>query len=220
MRELLLKWYPNRKDINSHPIRIETNYKPLQKMRKMKNEAVSELGESKKKLSTQKKSELENDIKSFLRKFKLGMEWAPTLNLLLITGFYSPPGMNFAMSIDDGPTNEKRIRLELNPDTSIDDIKMHWSPIRKFQKEIYPNFRKFNLTEKKFKNMGIATKDLEIRSQKESASFDEVEYKVYRSNDLDWAGILWPDEEDISTKADVKRRNNLRQIRRRWRQSS
>lgn len=219
LRELLLKWYPYRKDINSRPIREEFGDKEtFQIAKERKNEAVLELDKSKERLSKQQKSELENDVKTFLRRFKLGMEWRPSIELLLITGFFSPPSMNFGWTIDDGPSNEKRVHLILNPDTSIEDIKMHWSLIRKFQKELWPNFKKTNLTEKKLRNMGIATKDLELRSRKELAQFDPdtLEYKRYKASDSDWVGLLWPDEEDISEEADRKRKANLRQIRRRF----
>lgn len=127
--------------------------------------------------------------------------------------------MNFGISIDDGPMNEKRLRLELNPDTSIDDIKMHWRLIRELQKELFPNFKKVNLTEKKTKNMGIAVKDLESRSRGGLTKFDSEKFRKYKAYDLDLAGSLWPDEKDISIEVDLKRRNNLRQIRRRFKQN-
>lgn len=223
IRELLIKWRPNIENIQKGEfIRDEIDYKTVQKMEEMKFAAARQLEALEKDLSSQKRQELTEDVNNFLRSFNLGQEWHYPTKLLLVTGFFRPPSMNFGISADDGPKDCQRLRLELNPDTSIEDIKMHWSFIRNCQKGLCQKFKKINLSDKKFENMGIALKDLELSSRREFSQLDpeKVSFSRYKAYDLDLAGNLWQDEEDTSEEADRKRRNKLRQIRRRFKQEA
>lgn len=96
LRELLLKWRPNIESIShGELIREEMDYKTLQKMKEMKDEAAQKTEAFEENLSAQKKQELTDDIDNFRRRFGMGREWFLRIKLLLITGFWSPPKYEF-----------------------------------------------------------------------------------------------------------------------------
>lgn len=164
--------------------------------------------------SPKERAEFMGEIKKILSRADLGEEWWLTIAVTILQGWFFPPMDNFYMrGVGDAPT-KKRIMLELNPDTSIEDIKEAWARIKGEQKKLGPNFRKINLTTNSFAKLGVYIKDLEERFLK-STRKNEVESEDYTATDMDRVGAIWPNEKDISEKADRKRAVKLRQIRRR-----
>jgi len=153
------------------------------------------------------------DINDFLKKYDFGYEWFTSIINYVVSLWLFPPLYNL-----DIENSDKRVLITLNPDTSLDDIRAAWPKIKKKQKELWPNFKKINLTQKSFKNLNIAIRDLEERytKPKEETSYSGEGEEKYKLTDLDIAGKIWEEEKDITAKTDKKRKQNLRQIRRRY----
>jgi hypothetical protein len=150
------------------------------------------------------------DIEFFLEKYDLGHEWLIPIMDQVISMWQFPPIHNLHIQ-----KSNKRVSLVLNPDTSLSDIKEVWEEIKKEQKKLWPNFKKINFSNKLYPNLFIAIEDRDIKETKDE-NFDESEQKNYKNKDLDSVGKLWENEEDMSQETDIKRMENLRQIRKRF----
>lgn len=82
-------------------------------------------------------------IDRFLAETAFGDEWVGPLFTYVTTGIICPPYQNFHLK-----RKGNRIQLTLNPDTSIDDIKNEWPKISVAISQVWPNFKKTNLTRK------------------------------------------------------------------------
>jgi hypothetical protein len=163
--------------------------------------------------SAKERDEFMGEIREILTHADLGEEWWLTIAVTVLQGWFFPPMDNFYMR-SAGDIPKKRVVLELNPDTSIEDIKEAWATIKNRQKKLWPNFRRINLTTKSFTNLAVYMKDLEERFLK-STRKDTVELEDYTTTDIDRVGAIWPNAKDVSEKADRKRATKLRQIRHR-----
>jgi hypothetical protein len=85
-------------------------------------------------------------IDRFISETEFGDEWIGSLFTYVTTGIICPPYQNFHLK-----RKGNRIELILNPDTTIDDIKNEWPKISQAISQVWPNFKKTNLT-KKFNN--------------------------------------------------------------------
>jgi len=144
------------------------------------------------------RSEFFHDVLGLAQGSGLGNEWLSTLVSLIIDHWFFPPIHNLNIKPDEG---KKRVVLELNPDTSIDDIMVAWEEIQHYQKKLYPGFKKVNFTKKSFKHLNIHKKSLVAKTKKNS--------------DMYIVADIWADAEDNKPETDKKRRSNLRQIRHR-----
>lgn len=156
--------------------------------------------------SSDLRSDFFQDIRKLAHDSGLGDEWLSTLVSVVIDHWLFPPIYNLHIQADE---KKKRVVLELNPDTSLDDIKVALAEIQYLQRKLSPDFKKHNFTDNSFRNLGILKKDLLIRT-----TDDDVEL-----NDLDIAGRIWSNEEDINEKTDKKRVYRLRQTRHRLKKS-
>lgn len=164
-----------------------------------------------KKLGKQEDAFLD-DIILFLEKNDMGKEWSMTIADLVVSGWFSPPNQNFFFY--KRKEGRKTVILELNPDTSLEDIRKAWSRIESAQKELRPNHKKQNVTEKMYDNLRIAISDA-IERAREPLLDDVADNKKYKVTDNDLAAMLWSDPEDDSEAADLRRAANLRKIRQR-----
>lgn len=165
---------------------------------------------------------LVNDINKLVYDFDLGTHWIlPYLHFFLSEKELPIPHHSFLVSGTEGDSiKEKRIRLEIGPHTTLDDLKDIWPQIEKLKKKVWPKVKSEKISLKTLENYLIWAQDLNLRySQKavDQKIYDNATevYQKEISKDEDIAGLIWPDEEDISLKADKKRTNKLRQIRKR-----
>ena len=148
-----------------------------------------------------------NDVTSFLEANDLGKEWRGTIANFIVSGLLNVPNMN--LFIETRKSGRKGVIIELNPDTSLADIQKVWPKIEEVQRTLRPNFKKENVTKKKHTNLQIAIRDVRERFSQSSTT------DPYKLTDKDLVARLWMDEADDSESADMKRKANLRQIRRR-----
>ena len=161
-------------------------------------------------LPIDKAKECTVDIFWFLYQFDLGKEWFNSTLTLILKNWFFPADFNLFVTKTDKEIESQRVVLELNPDTSLEDIEFAWKYIQGKQKELWPGFKRTNYSKKTAENLNIALADLRLRT---------VNGK--KINDLDMVAKIWPTAEDDSTifeslKDDQKKKNNLRQIRRRY----
>ncbi len=166
-----------------------------------------------KKMTQEKKDFTEDyltDIRKLLLAYDLGDEWVKTIYFVMGVGELVPPQLNFNLITKGDNKQKMRVVLELNPDTSLEDIEAAWPQIKKEQRELWPNFKHFNLTRKTKEHL-----ELYLQDTKEKSSESEVE----SATDLDIVSRIWKDDELTisSAKLDKKRRAKLRQNRHRTR---
>ncbi len=215
LRSLLLKWNPEYRAKKS--LGHFARYQKYADLKKKNAEAYKIRMLFIEKLSEEKRVvEFMGDIENFLQRFDLGKEWVNSIADFIICGWFHPPTFNLYISEDDQSKNKQRVVLTLNPDTSLKDVKEAWRTIKAAQKKLHPLFKKTNLTKKSFTNLDIAWEDVKTRFLKDANEFNEVESIEYRRRDIDIVGQIWNSEEDMSTKADQRRKANLRKIRQRF----
>lgn len=194
-------------------------YKDYKDVNKKRSIAVSQRIKFLKSLKEKGKFEkFCDDIYDFLKKYSLSLEWSDPIIDLVVSAWFFPPFRNLDISSARRVIGQKKIFLILNPDTSLKDVENAWPEIKNKQKELWPNFKKTNITKKSFKNLDIAIEDIEKRlfGTEEEETYDDSGYHKYRLTDLDLAGLFWENEKDDSEEADKKRAANLRQIRKRF----
>ena len=214
------KWNPSYK--NQERIVFCWEYRDYKEVRKRNKIAYDRRVKFINSLVDGKVSEFRNDILAFLGKFNFGKEWLNTIADFILSMWLYPPMFNLHTDENNGAKGKKRVLLELNPDTSIDDIKEAWREISQQQKELYPSFKKRYVTSKSFENLNIAIKDKKDRVIGTRKVFDPalVQWQEYKTKDTDIAGGIWSDEEDISENADRRRAANLRKIRQRFKEKT
>lgn len=158
----------------------------------------------------QKRTTFLKEIDSLLEMTSLGKEWRLSLITAILQSWFFPPIYN--LNIEE---TQKRVLLELNPDTSVDDIKAAWEEIARRKKQLWPNFKKMNLTKKTFLNFSVAVRDFIERVNPETKLDAVTRQPLKKDTDITRVGTLWPNEEDISEETDIRRVQRLRQIRHR-----
>jgi len=142
----------------------------------------------------------------------MGREWSMTIADFVVSGWLFHPNQNlYFYKKEDG---RKTVVLELNPDTSLADIKKVWPRIESAQKELRPKYKKQNVTVKMYDNLHIAISDVVERAR--GPLLDDVSARKYKTKDSDLVARLWNDPEDDSESADLRRKANLRKIRQRF----
>ena len=131
---------------------------------------------------------------------KLGKEWTKPLLDFVINGLFIPPFQNLSMSFNK---EAQEITLGLNSTTTIEDVREAWDLVSIFQKKVFGSPRRTYITRNKIKDFGLFAKLIESKQKNRGQTY------------LDMAGKLFPEEEDISSKADLKRAAKLRQIKKR-----
>lgn len=167
------------------------------------------------KLEPRKQEILGNKIGKILIKYNLWFNWMPTILHLIILDSEIIPCYNLGVSVKDN-----RILLELNPNTSLNEIKEAWSKIE-ILKKIYPQQWKKRLyyNKKKLNNMEIVKKDWVIRMDEPFGEISEYMSEFYRLNDLDRIGKIFVDNENemSNISLDKKRVDKVRVLRHRSR---
>ncbi len=172
-------------------------------------------------LSAQKAIALSNDIDEFLDKNDLGQEWFNTITDFIISWWFSPPIYNLYIKAEKNKKEKRRLVLTLNPDTSVDDIAEAWFWIKKQQKKLWPNFKRQNFSKASMNNLSIALKDIEIRATKGivyDTRGEDGKIQDDSAIDLDRVGQIWESATNDDEARDRKRVNELRTIRKRFRE--
>jgi hypothetical protein len=123
-------------------------------------------------LDDETKKKIQGDILKIMMQAKLGREWLNPLTTFVILGIMLPPIHSF--SIEKEPisilekasdlTRQYRVKIVLDPDATIDEIRAAWPEIQRFSKEGWPNVKKVNLS----KNFNTHLKEyLTMLSKKE-----------------------------------------------------
>jgi hypothetical protein len=212
LKLLMDKWNPSFKN-EKLPV-FCWSYKDYKEVRKRNKIAYNRRVNFINSLPEGRISEFQKDIFVFLDKFNFGKEWLNAIADFILSMWLYPPMFN--LNTDDRAPEEKRLLLELNPDTSLDDIKEAWREINKQQKTLDPAFKKRYFTDKSFENLDVALMDKKERTRGVNETFNaEGERQMYEINDMDIAGAIWADAKDDSLVADRRRAANLRQIRHR-----
>lgn len=168
-------------------------------------------------LSLELQSSFFKDVCQLARDSDLGDEWLPSLVSAIIDHWFFPPIHNLHIQADE---EKKRVVLELNPDTSLDDIKLALAEIQYLQKKLNPKFKKSNFTDKSFKKLTLHKKDRLFRAKKHHLSSNEdIRIMDSRTKDADIVADIWANAEDEKPDTDRKRISNLRQIRSRMKRA-
>lgn len=155
------------------------------------------------KVGEQKIVEIMRKIQKILEDNNLGREWGVTILDYLISGWLCPPMYNLYFS-EKCEIGKKSIVLELNQDTSLDDLKEAWPAIRKIQRQAWPKYRKINTpSNKALETLCIYRKSIELKYKKRKRG-----EKLIR--------LLFPEREwmpSVEGKLkDKRRQNRLKQI--------
>lgn len=140
-RDLLVKHSPLKYTKKRKSPRVVTfsGYEPFSN--KIKYDKLSL--EKWKKMDGSKRFEILTDINNFIERHILGKEWFQTILTVFLMGYLCPPSQN--LYITKSP-DKKRVIIELNPDTSIEDISSEYKLIEKNQKEVSRGHRKIKGT--------------------------------------------------------------------------
>jgi len=156
------------------------------------------------------------DIDNFLEKMELGQEWRMAITTVVLECYFFPPFYNF--NIKKKKTPKKSLILELSAYTSLDDIKDVWKDIQLEQKELWPNYQKWNFTKKSMTHLNLFVKDMLMNGNLNKINdADTGTKKEDRLTDIDRVGRLYDDwGKLVPREVDEKRVANLRQVRRRF----
>jgi len=156
-----------------------------------------------------------NDIDDFLEKMELGSEWRLTIMTVVLECYFFPPFYNFNII---KKKTKKSLILELSGYTTLDDIKDAWKDIQQHQKELWPNYRKWNFTKKSMAHLNLFVKDMLMKGSPNKINDDDTGTKKEdRLTDIDKVGRLYDDwGKLVPREVDEKRVANLRQVRRRF----
>lgn len=169
-----------------------------------------------KNLTEERKQELFNKVATIIIDNKLGKEWTYSLVDFVISGFFMPPIHNLRIVPDK---NKKKLSIELNPTTSLRDIKEAWTSIENTKVKLFGETQKKILTNKHIENFILYTKHKTLKESKKKL-LDAISKKEYIARDIDVIGQLFPNEPDYSEKVDKKRMNRIRKIKSRLEKSS
>jgi hypothetical protein len=164
--------------------------------------------------SKAKIAEFNADIEKLRLDLNLGAEWRTPIIAVIVSRYFFPPLYNLNITSDKNADGKRRVVLELNPDTSLDDLKSAWPKIRAAQKRGWPSFPKVNYTGKLFENLKLFKKGL-AKGHERFETLNDAKRKGGRKTDREIVTEIWEDEEDISRGADLKRMARLRQNRHR-----
>jgi hypothetical protein len=159
--------------------------------------------ETVRKISKKDRVALFYDLIDLLKISEFGYEWIPTLITLIIDRWFFPPRYNLHIRSDERIMGKGRVVLELNPDTSIEDVEAAWPAIEKKQKELWPNHKKTNLHKKAIENLSLWEKRMLMSLDNPGLS------------DMEAVVSLWGEDTDAPVKTDKARRARLRQIKHR-----
>ena len=220
LKLLIDKWNPTYR--NQQSLGYCWSYKEYKEVRKRNKIAYDRRVNFINSLNGETFLEFEDDIYKFLEKYDLGKEWINTITDFILCLWLYPPPFNLHSDADKRAGGHQRVILELNPDTSPDDLAEAWGYIKKQQKELYPLFKRKYFTKKSFTNLDIAIMDIRehLRAVEEEINPNTGKLRKYKRKDTDIVGKIWESEEDVSESTDQRRAGNLRQIRRRFKQKT
>lgn len=164
------------------------------------------------------------EVVKLLKDFDLGFHWFyPCLYFFLSEKKLPIPNHTFLVNDNQEECiKNKRITIELGPHTTREDIIDNWPQISKLQKVVWPNVKQQKISKKTIENYFIWAHDMVLKNKKadEKASMAKTEFvKKEKLIDSEIIISIWdelfPHEKDISARADKKRVQRLRQIRKR-----
>lgn len=163
-----------------------------------------------KNLSTEKQRKFFTGVERIRIRNKLGKEWTYCLMDIVISHFFIPPIYNLHVEANK---EKKKVSIELNPDTSLADIKEAWHSIKKAKKQVFGKITRKKVTNKWLENFVLFAKQLELKRSKKTVRDEELsaDYKI--TTDLALVAELFEDAENISPETDKKRVTRIRQIR-------
>lgn len=155
---------------------------------------------------------LEKDIKKLVNEFNLGNQFIKPLLDFLISGWWENPKTMFNLYTINN-TEERKMVVEINVNTTLNDIKESWGLIEKHKKELWPDKKTKRISKKTIENFALYFIAKSLKGKQKG---------IYKDTDLvtkiwDYDPDVDPDIGSLSSlgKEDKKRSQNLRQIRRR-----
>ncbi|MFA6184499.1 MAG: hypothetical protein WC682_05405 [Parcubacteria group bacterium] len=165
---------------------------------------------------------LTKDIIKLIYDFDLGINWFfPYFKFFLSEKELPIPNQSFLITSNEADcVKDKRIKLEICPYTTLEDIKNSWPEIKKLQKKVWPKAKQQKISKKTIENFLIWANDKGLKFNTTPTSktmYDPVKGKdeIIKATDRNIVCKIWENEKDISLKTEKKRINNLRQIRKR-----
>lgn len=155
--------------------------------------------------SKEKRDDLTLSIEKILNDNELGEEWFISIANIIISGWLYPPTYNLFVKSN---SKNKKISIELNKTTTLEDIKEAWNDyINKEKIKIFGKNKQTYFGKKTGQKLLIAFKDIKERHFNKEA-LDSVEWKKYKLTDFDRA-------ETILGNSNERKVNFLRQNRKR-----
>lgn len=163
-----------------------------------------------KNLSTEKQRKFFTGVERIRIRNKLGKEWTYCLMDIVISHFFIPPIYNLHIEANK---EKKKVSIEINPDTSLADIKEAWHSIKKAKKKVFGKIARKKVTNKWLENFVLFAKQLELKRSKKTVRDEELSADHKITTDLALVAELFEDAENISPETDKKRAARIRQIR-------
>jgi|GEM_PF-4777949 len=160
-------------------------------------------------------AEFMKEVNELIKEFDLGVHWAGSLFLHLITGNrIILPDFTFQVSSLESSKKEKVITVELSPYTTLEDIKDSWATFEKVKKLVWPKIRPKKITKKTVDNLIIEQMDYFKTNDRTRKSYDPDADKdiFYQVKDDEIAEEI-QDDISISKKGRLNFIKNLRKIR-------
>lgn len=124
-------------------------------------------------LGVTKTKQVFNDVEKFVYQYQLGKEWSDSINILLATGEFQVPVMNFYFIFKDEP---KTMGIEFNSTTTLEDIAMCFDSLKQTQKELWFGSKRENFTKNAFSNFkNFNNRDSEKKNLADVKNFDSLE---------------------------------------------
>jgi hypothetical protein len=134
-----------------------------------------------------------NWLNEFAEKYNLSKDWEQRIIDLIACGYYCPPETSIDITLNK---DANVVFLEIRPGATKEDFEKAWTMTREKLKELpAKNSRKFS--QKSFRNIEKILLANKLRS-------DE------KLKGLDLIGRIYENEEDITEKADKRRKNTLK----------
>lgn len=146
-----------------------------------------------------------NDLLNLIHKLNLGREWTTPLDKFVISGIIGPPP--FSVFVDENE-EDGVIVFELNKDTTLEDLNYAWKTIEFIRKKMFGRLRANFPTKRGINNFSKLSQLKSATLGDEISSSDGKE--TYKMRRIDAIAEIYPDEEDITKEADIKRLNKLK----------
>ncbi len=157
------------------------------------------------KIGEKRHEEYLRDVKKFINEYNLGENWTePLIDFFICQWMRWPTAMINLKELTECKKKNKII-IELNPHTTLNDVKDIWRDVEDYKKKIWPHIKPLRITKKAVNNLSDFLYVVMYKFLTEEETGKKPRY-------LDIIASLYENEIDISKKADIKRANRIKKV--------